>query len=42
MIHAVKRVRERLLRVTEALQTGGIDYAVIDDNAVAALVSKVD
>jgi len=42
MIRAAERVRERLLRVSEALQTGGIDYAVIDDNAIAALVSKVD
>ncbi len=42
MIRAVERVRERLLRVTNALQQGGIDYAVIGGNAVAALVSKVD
>lgn len=42
MIHAVEKVRERLLRAARALQSAGIPYAVAGGNAVAAHVSKVD
>src|SRR5205823_4391180 len=42
MVLAVERVRERLDRATRALETGGIEYAVIGDNAVAAWVATID
>ncbi len=42
MVRAVDKVRERLLRVTEALESAGIPYAVVGGNAVAAWVSRVD
>jgi hypothetical protein len=42
MIRAVERVRERLSRTAAALEDAGILYAVVDDNAVAAWVSRVD
>ncbi|MGA2052154.1 MAG: hypothetical protein ABSH19_02455 [Opitutales bacterium] len=42
MIHAVEKVRERLLRAARALQGAGIPYAVAGGNAVAAHVSKID
>src|SRR3989442_95583 len=42
MIRAVEKVRERLLRATAALERAGVPYAVADDNAVAAWVSRVD
>ncbi len=42
MVLAVEKVRERLQRSTQALETAGIPYAVIGGNAVAAWVSKVD
>lgn len=42
MIRAVEKVRERLLRATEALERAGVLYAVIGGNAVAAWVSRVD
>lgn len=42
MVRAVEKVRERLLRSTEALEKAGIPYAVIGGNAVAAWVSRVD
>ena len=42
MIHAVEKVRERLLRAARALHGAGIPYAVAGGNAVAAHVSKVD
>ena len=42
MVLAVEKVRDRLLRSTAALEAGGISYAVIGGNAVAAWVSTVD
>jgi hypothetical protein len=42
MVRAVEKVRERLLRATSALERGGIPYAVVGGNAVAAWVSAVD
>jgi hypothetical protein len=40
--NAVENVRRRLLRATDALENAGVPYAVGDDNAVAAWVSRVD
>jgi hypothetical protein len=42
MIHAVEKVRDRLIRATDSLEKAGVPYAVIGGNAVAALVSTVD
>jgi hypothetical protein len=42
MAAAVEKVRNRLLRATSALKQAGIAYAVIEGNAVAAWVSRVD
>lgn len=42
MVGAVEKVRERLMRATAALERGGVPYAVIGGNAVAAWVSRVD
>jgi hypothetical protein len=42
MQRAVERVRERLLRAATALEHARIPYAVVDDHAVAAWVSRVD
>jgi hypothetical protein len=42
MIRAVEKVRERLLRVSSALEKAGIPYAVVGGNAVASWVSAVD
>ena len=42
MVRAVEKVRERLQRVSAALNEAGIDYAVAGGNAVAAWVSRVD
>jgi hypothetical protein len=42
MIRAVEKVRERLTRATDALQSAGIPYAVAGGNAVAAWVSTID
>jgi hypothetical protein len=42
MVHAVQRVRERLLRATAALEGAGVAYAVAGGNAVAAWVATVD
>jgi hypothetical protein len=42
MIRAVEKVRQRLSRVTAALEAAGIPYAVAGGNAVAAWVSRVD
>ena len=39
---AVGRVEKRLRRVTAALDAAGIRYAVVDGNAVAAWVARVD
>ena len=42
MVNAVERVRNRLLRSTHALESANVPYAVTDDNAIAAWVSRVD
>ena len=42
MFMAVEKVRQRLLRATDALNKAQIPYAVIGGNAVAAWVSRVD
>src|SRR5712691_4529818 len=42
MERAVRRVRERLLRATAALNRIGIPYAVVGGNAVASWVATVD
>ncbi len=42
MVRAVEKVRERLLRATNALEKAGVLYAVAGGNAVAAWVSRVD
>ena len=42
MIRAVEKVRERLLRAAQALEKGGVPYAVAGGHAVAAWVSRVD
>jgi hypothetical protein len=42
MVQAVQNVRDRLLRATKALEAGGVPYAVIGGNAVAAWVARVD
>jgi hypothetical protein len=42
MVLAVELVKERLKRAVAALEAGGIRYAVIGGNAVAAWVSQVD
>lgn len=41
-MNAVEGVRQRLLKATRALENGGVPYAVIGGNAVAAWVSRVD
>lgn len=41
MVHAVEKVRNRLLRAAAALEKAGISYAVIGGNAVAAWVATV-
>jgi hypothetical protein len=42
MVRAVDKVRERLVRVTRALDAAGISYAVIGGQAVAAWVATAD
>src|SRR6266480_2576886 len=42
MERAVAKVRERLLRATQALNEAGIPYAVAGGNAVASWVATVD
>ncbi|HVP11386.1 MAG TPA: hypothetical protein VMV94_09405 [Phycisphaerae bacterium] len=39
---AIEKVRERLLRSTAALESGGIPYAVIGGHAVAVWVARID
>jgi hypothetical protein len=41
-VMAMDRVRDRLLKVTSALDAAGVLYAVIGGNAVAAWISRVD
>lgn len=42
MVLAVELVRDRLRRVSAALDQGGIEYAVVGGNAVAAWVASID
>lgn len=42
MARAVQEVEERLMRTCRALEAGGVNYAVIGGNAVAAWVSEKD
>lgn len=42
MVSAVEKVKERLLRATAALENAAVPYAVIEGNAVAAWVTRVD
>ncbi len=42
MERAVAKVRERLLRATEALNQVGVPYAVVGGNAVASWVATID
>src|SRR4029079_18418972 len=42
MERAVAKVRERLLRATDALNRAGIPYAVAGGNAVASWVATID
>jgi hypothetical protein len=42
MIRAVEKIRERLLRAVNALDSADIPYCVVEDNAVTAWVSRVD
>ncbi len=42
VVRAVELVRQRLLRVTAALEAAGIPYAVAGGNAIALWVSRVD
>ena len=42
MVDAVEQVRQRLVRASAALRAGGVAYAVVGGNAVAAWVATVD
>ena len=42
MVRAVEKVRDRLNRAASALEAADISYAVVEGNAVAALVATVD
>jgi len=42
MVSAVEKVRERLLRATDALERAEVAYAVVGGNAVASWVASVD
>ena len=42
MVNAVEKVRQRLLRAAQALQSANVPYAVAGGNAVALWVSRVD
>jgi len=42
MSNSVEKVRERLLRVSRALERARLPYAIVGGNAVAAWVSRVD
>lgn len=42
MIRAVEKVRERLSRAVQALESSGVPYAVAGGNAVAAWAARVD
>src|SRR5580692_2774049 len=42
VVHAVEKVRQRLLRAAAALGAAGVPYAIAGGNAVALWVSRVD
>jgi hypothetical protein len=42
MVRIVEKIRERLLRATDALNAAGVPYAVIGGNAVAAWVGRIE
>src|SRR5437867_11195705 len=42
MMNAVEQVRQRLSRAAAALDKAGVPYAVVEGNAIAAWVSRVD
>jgi hypothetical protein len=42
IIRAVEKVKERLAKAVQALESAGLDYAVIGGNAVANWVARVD
>jgi hypothetical protein len=42
MVNAPEKVRQRLLRAADALESANVPYAVVGDNAVAIWVSRVD
>ncbi|MBN2211953.1 MAG: hypothetical protein JW709_11205, partial [Sedimentisphaerales bacterium] len=42
MERAVEKIKERLLRVTAALEAAGVRYAIIGGHAVAAWVATID
>ncbi len=42
MARAVNEVQQRLHRAAKALEAGGVPYAVIGGNAIAAWVAKID
>jgi hypothetical protein len=42
MVNAVEKVRQRLFRAADALNSAGVPYAVAGGNAVALWVSRVD
>ncbi len=42
MVRAVEKVRERMLRAVQALETAEIPYAVVGGNAMAAWVATID
>jgi Uncharacterised nucleotidyltransferase len=42
MVRAVEKVRDRLRRAAAALEGGGVPYAVVGGNAVAAWVATID
>lgn len=42
MVDAVEKVRQRLIAAAAALQSAGIEYAIVGGNAVAAWVKTID
>lgn len=42
MVRAVEKVRERMRRAAKALEAGGVPYAIVGGNAVAAWVATID
>jgi hypothetical protein len=42
MVRAVEKVKERLLRAANALESANVPYAIVGGNAIAAWVTTVD